>query len=98
MNKLRMRLVVLLGAAMIVLMVGPLSADDMPDDISLENEGYKTDRKGPVSFSHLSHAEDYEVECQECHHIYEDGENVWDESVANAIARRKTRGTSRNSK
>lgn len=80
MTKHLIRLVLLLGAGMIALMVGPLSADDMPEDILIENEGYKPDRKGPVNFPHLSHAEDYEIECRECHHVYEDGENVWDES------------------
>ncbi len=80
MTKLLMGRVLLLGAVTMTLIVGPLSADDMPEDILIENEGYATDRKGPVSFSHLSHSEDYGVECRECHHIYEDGENVWDES------------------
>ena len=50
-----------------------------PEDIVIDNEGYKTDRKGPVDFSHLSHTEDYEVSCNECHHDYKEGKNVWTE-------------------
>ena len=58
---------------------GALAQDDPPDDIVIENEGYETDRKGPVEFSHLAHMEDYEIECMGCHHDYQDGKNVWDE-------------------
>ena len=52
---------------------------EFPDEIVLDNQGYKTDRKGPVTFSHLDHAEDYEIACNECHHEYEDGKNTWKE-------------------
>ncbi|MFP4168162.1 MAG: cytochrome c3 family protein [Desulfonatronovibrionaceae bacterium] len=30
-------------------------------------------------FSHDLHAETYKVKCKSCHHVYEDGENVWEE-------------------
>lgn len=56
-----------------------LSAVDQPEDMMIDNEGYEPDRKSPVSFSHLNHAEDYEVSCMQCHHEYRDGENVWNE-------------------
>ena len=49
----------------------------IPDEIIIDNKGYKPDRKGPVRFSHLSHIEDYEVSCDQCHHEYQDGKNVW---------------------
>lgn len=52
---------------------------EMPEEIVIDNEGYRQNRKGPVTFSHLAHAEDYEVTCNECHHDYEDGKNVWKE-------------------
>jgi hypothetical protein len=51
----------------------------VPDEMDISNEVYKSDRKGPVPFSHVDHAEDYDLECTACHHEYEDGENVWDE-------------------
>jgi hypothetical protein len=51
--------------------------EDILASILIQNEGYANDRKGPVSFSHLSHAEDYEIACQKCHHVYRDGENIW---------------------
>ena len=67
---------------MLIVNTGVLIADDeeeMPEEIVLDNEGFRQNRKGPVTFSHLSHAEDYEVSCKECHHDYEDGKNIWEE-------------------
>ena len=52
---------------------------EMPEGIYIENKVYKTDRKGPVRFSHSEHAEGYVEGCDGCHHEYRDGENVWQE-------------------
>jgi len=52
---------------------------EMPGEIYLENKVYKTDRKGPVWFSHSEHAEGYVESCDGCHHEYKDGENIWEE-------------------
>jgi hypothetical protein len=52
---------------------------DVPDEILLENKIYRTHRKGPVLFSHLEHAEGYVEACEDCHHEYKDGQNVWHE-------------------
>ena len=60
--------------------VGTLIAADTPDKINIENDGYKKDKKGAVAFSHNKHAVDYKVACTECHHIYEDGKNTWNEN------------------
>ena len=38
---------------------------------------YKSKRRGPVSFTHLKHAKNYNISCWECHHEYEDSTNVW---------------------
>lgn len=59
-----------------------IAADDdneFPEEIMIDNEGYRQDRKGPVNFSHLSHAEDYDAACTDCHHDYVDGKNLWEE-------------------
>ncbi|MBN1626482.1 MAG: cytochrome c3 family protein [Deltaproteobacteria bacterium] len=58
-----------------------LASDDqeMPDTIILDQDMCGENRRGPVEFSHLSHAEDYELSCKDCHHDYVDGENVWEE-------------------
>ncbi len=62
---------VLLAGASFTVAQGP------PDEITIQNEGYKKDTKGSVTLSHKKHAEEYEVACTDCHHKYADGENVW---------------------
>jgi hypothetical protein len=67
---------------LLFLIVGTLTAAEkqtVPEDIIIENEGYKSKRKGPVPFSHQDHFESYDVACTECHHEYKDGKNVWQE-------------------
>ena len=62
------------------LTVGVLTAADVPDEIKIENEGYKKNKKGPVPLSHKKHSEEYKIKCTECHHDYQDGKNVWKDS------------------
>jgi hypothetical protein len=63
--------------------VGVLTAADCSydvDDIIIDNkDGYERARQGPVPLTHKAHVEDYGVSCMECHHVYEDGKNVWKE-------------------
>ena len=59
--------------------VGALTAANVPDEITIENQGYKSDKKGGVKFSHKKHNADYKVTCAECHHDYQGGKNVWKE-------------------
>jgi hypothetical protein len=54
---------------------------EMPDEIVMDQEIYKTNRKGPVTFSHGDHAESYDIACNACHHVYKDGKNVWEEGA-----------------
>ena len=61
------------------MVMGVLTAADVPDDVTIENKGYKKDRKGGVHLSHKKHTEDYKVTCTECHHEYTDGKNIWKE-------------------
>jgi hypothetical protein len=55
------------------------AAQEAADVITVENQGYAADKKGPVKFSHLKHNTDYNVSCDQCHHLYMDGENQWKE-------------------
>jgi hypothetical protein len=70
---------VVLFVVPLLLSLGVISAADMPEEILLRSEGYETHIRGPVNFSHQIHAEDYGIECNECHHEFQDGENVWKE-------------------
>lgn len=56
-----------------------VEAQDLPGQIMIENEGYRRKLYQAVPFPHLSHAEDYGIECNACHHKYQDGKNVWQE-------------------
>jgi hypothetical protein len=71
---------VVLFTGLMFLAVGALTAADKttpPDEITIENTGYKSDKKGPVKFSHKKHHDQYKVACTECHHDYKDKKNVW---------------------
>jgi len=74
--------VVLTG--LMFLTVGALTASekkptDEPDELMIENTGYKSDKKGPVKLTHKKHNVEYKVACTECHHEYKDEKNVWKE-------------------
>ncbi len=67
---------------LLFLSVGVLTAadkTDSPDEVTIENKGYKADKKGPVKLSHNKHNKEYKVACADCHHEYKDGKNVWKE-------------------
>ena len=70
-------LLILVGSVFIT--VGILIAADVPEEVVIENRVYKRDKKSAVTFSHLEHSNDYQVQCTECHHDYQDGKNVWKE-------------------
>jgi hypothetical protein len=50
-----------------------------PHTVTINNDGYRPDRKGPIHFSHAAHTDNYDIRCEVCHHEYEDGVNVWKE-------------------
>lgn len=54
-----------------------LTAEDIPEEIEIYNEGYRKKLYEPVDFNHLEHVEDYDVACDQCHHDYKGGENIW---------------------
>ena len=69
----------ILGSMLIA--TGVLIAADTtpPDEVVIENEGYKKDRYGPTNLSHAKHTAEYGAKCTDCHHDYQDGKNVWKE-------------------
>jgi hypothetical protein len=66
-------------AASVLVPVFCFSGSEMPVEMMIDNQGYKSDKKGPVPFNHQAHSEDYGLSCDECHHVYESGKNVWEE-------------------
>ena len=80
MNKRFLTILIVALTGMLFLSVAALTAaakQDVPDEITLENKGYKKDKKGTVKLSHKKHNVDYKIACAECHHVYKDGKNVW---------------------
>jgi hypothetical protein len=51
-----------------------------PAKFTIHNQGYKVDKKGPVPFAHQEHFMEHKIACTECHHVYEEGKNVWKET------------------
>ena len=50
--------------------------------ITIDNKGYKKDRKGPAKFEHVKHARDYKISCWECHHEYKDDQDTQETQVS----------------
>ena len=76
------KLLILLTVAftgMIFLAVGALTATDVPDTIKIKAKVYPKHTKPAVTLTHKKHSVDYKIACNECHHVYKDGKNVWKE-------------------
>ncbi len=67
-------------------------AETEPPQVSSKTQGlqaeffilsplWKTYKKGRVRFTHENHAGTYKIGCVECHHVYNNGENVWKEGA-----------------
>ena len=52
-----------------------------PAEILILSPLWEKHTKGGVAFTHEKHAKDYKIGCDECHHIYENGKNVWKEGM-----------------
>ncbi len=52
---------------------------ECPDDIMIQNEGWPDDKYEAAPLSHKKHATEYKVPCKDCHHVFKDGKNVWEE-------------------
>jgi hypothetical protein len=58
------------------------SADNiLPNEIVLLSQLWETHTKGAVKLTHENHIKTHNITCRECHHIIEDGKNVWNESI-----------------
>lgn len=48
-----------------------------PDMVTIKSKVYTKHTKPLVKFTHKKHATDYKIACNDCHHVYKDGKNVW---------------------
>ena len=76
--KIKYCLGVLLGAVLVAVFASVLSAQ--PEEVVLDNvEVFEQKQRPAVIFPHEQHME--VLSCTDCHHQYEDGENVLDEDM-----------------
>jgi len=52
-----------------------------PVEVVLLSNLWKTHTKGAVVFTHQNHIKAHNISCRECHHVYEEGKNVWNEGM-----------------
>jgi hypothetical protein len=51
------------------------------ETITIYAQLFNKHTKGPVKFTHDKHGKDYKITCNECHHVYNNGTNVWKEGM-----------------
>jgi len=52
---------------------------EVPDTFKISEKLFTKKKKPPVEFTHKAHSVDMKIKCEECHHVYKDGKNVWKE-------------------
>lgn len=57
-------------------------ATEPADTMTMQSKLFEKHSKGLVTFTHKKHNVDYKVPCADCHHVYQDGTNVWKEGDA----------------
>ncbi|MCP4682103.1 MAG: cytochrome c3 family protein [Desulfobacterales bacterium] len=87
MNKKLLALLAIVFSGLFLLSVGILTAADVPGTITMnskvyESGAYPKHKKNLFSFGHKMHADKEGVSCNDCHHVYKDGKNVWKEGDA----------------
>jgi hypothetical protein len=60
-----------------------IAADKGQDVIEFKSTAvWPNPTKKYAPFSHKKHSEEYKIACNQCHHVYKDGKNVWKEGDA----------------
>ncbi len=68
----------MISALVCMFLIPAFSQEDME---VVDNEGFLKKQRPPVIFRHDEHNEIAQIEdCSECHHVYENGEKLEDES------------------
>ena len=57
-------------------------SDGPPAEIVLLSALWEISTRGGVRFTHEKHIKDHRITCDECHHVYEKGKNVWKEGAS----------------
>jgi hypothetical protein len=78
MSKKKVALYIALAGLASLVVFGVAYAQD--DILWLEHDIFEGRERPGVAFPHALHADYLGLDCLECHHIYRNGENVWDDS------------------
>ena len=68
---------VLMGFVILLGLSG--AAQEVADTFVIQSKLWNKHTKSGVTLSHKKHATEYGGKCDECHHVYKDGKNVWKE-------------------
>lgn len=52
---------------------------EVPDSFVIKSDLFTNPTKKHIEFTHKKHNEEHAIACKECHHLYKDGKNVWEE-------------------
>lgn len=55
------------------------AAQKAADTMTMNSGVYAKHKKTLVTFTHKKHNTDYKIPCNDCHHAYKGGKNVWKE-------------------
>jgi hypothetical protein len=74
----RLKMILMTPALVGILLIPAFSQEDME---VVDNEGFSKKQRPPVVFRHDEHNGKAQIEdCSECHHVYENGDKLEDES------------------
>ncbi|MBA3019353.1 MAG: cytochrome c family protein [Proteobacteria bacterium] len=76
-NKIILYLVIVACVAPFILFSAAFAQDDIKQ---LQHDIFVNRERPAAVFPHTLHSDALGIDCLECHHIYKNGENVWDES------------------
>lgn len=68
---------VLVTLAVFIAAFAVMAQQKAPENVTIKE--FPNPTKGPVEFSHQKHNVEYKIACNQCHHKYQDGKNVWKE-------------------
>ena len=100
---MNMRALLMILATVVVSLLVLVTAYSQEDMTNVDNSEFSNPQRTPSVFRHEPHNEAADIEqCNECHHVYEDGKKLEDESSEDRCARTatplKTRDTCRGSR
>ncbi len=67
----------IIAAVFMVSTAGLALSQQAPDEITVKAGIFTAPTKAPVKFTHKLHNVDYKIACDQCHHKFVDGKNVW---------------------